>query len=109
MEDGLVDTELTPEKAQTALAMGAGFPWDAKFGGWLIKETDDWFVMVMPMLFNDRVVIGTQDERIFGYSAGWCYDKGGAALLAAAAWDPVTQDEPAGYKKAAIPRDRRYV
>lgn len=77
------------------------FYWDHTFQGWLIKETDEWFVMVVPMIFNDRIVFGPQSGRHVGYDYGWCYDKGVAAIMAAMVWDPDVSGEPVGYKKAA--------
>lgn len=63
-----------------------------RWGGWLIQ--------IVPMGFNDRIVLNP--ESFPGvYDHGWCYDKGGAAFLAAIAWDPVTEAEPPGYKKRA--------
>lgn len=60
------------------------------WGGWLLQVT--------PMGFNDRVILTPQacpSIRDFG----WCYDKGGSALLALLAWDPEIEGEPAGFKK----------
>jgi hypothetical protein len=62
-----------------------------RWGGWTID--------ICPMLFNDRVVL-TPEANPGVYDYGWCYPKGGAALLAALAWNPATEAEPAGYIKA---------
>lgn len=69
----------------------------------VLKETDEWIVSVTPMLFNDRILL-THKVRDYplGCSAGWCYDKGGAAVLAALAWNVDTEDEPASFKKCAF-------
>lgn len=75
--------------------------WNPGAGSFRIKEGDDWVISIMPMIFNDRVIFSYKDEYP-NYSAGWCYDKGGAAALAAAAWDPDTQRKPVGYKKEAV-------
>jgi len=59
-------------------------------------------VQIQTMIFNDRLLLsetGTYGNPIYG----WCYPKGGAAHLAALAWNPETENEPAGYKKAVIP------
>lgn len=71
------------------------------------QDTGEWIVSVTPMIFNDRVLL-THKERDYPYgcTAGWCYDKGGAAVLAALAWNVDTEDEPAGFKKCAF--DSRY-
>lgn len=60
------------------------------WGGYLIQ--------VMPMLFNDRLVM-TPQAAPMGYDYGWCFRKGGAAGLAALAWNPQAQAEPGGFVK----------
>lgn len=69
-----------------------------------IKTTEHWVVAVMPMLYNDRIVLTTHEawEQETYFIAGWCYDKGGAAALAAHAWDPETEQKPVGFKKEAF-------
>lgn len=73
--------------------------------------SDDWgtltlgtwggyLVQVMPMIFNDRLVL-TPVSSPYGYDHGWCFDKGGAAILSALVWNPDTEGEPPGYKKRA--------
>jgi hypothetical protein len=75
--------------------------YDEKMASWVIKETDDWVVSVTPMIFNDRLLFTTRADYPMSWTAGWCYDKGGAAHLAALAWDPDTQRDPVGFKKVA--------
>ena len=60
------------------------------YGGWQLR--------IMAMIFNNRLIM--TDGSGF-YDFGWCFPKGGAALLAALAWDPDTEAEPAGYIKRA--------
>jgi hypothetical protein len=67
-----------------------------------VREHNGWKIQIIPMIFNDRLVLSAPDD-VFGYSHGWCFDKGGAAILAALAWDLDTEDEPAGFKKRATP------
>jgi hypothetical protein len=64
-----------------------------------------WLVQVVPMIFNDRLVL-TPESLPLVYDYGWCYPKGGAAHLAALVWDPEAEGEPAGFKKRvnAVPR-----
>lgn len=80
-------------------------------------ETDEWGTMtlgtwggykiqIMPMLFNDRLVM-TPEKSSWGYDHGWCYDKGGAAFLAALVWNPQEQGEPSGFKKRATAGERQ--
>jgi hypothetical protein len=78
--------------------------WSDEDRVWHVKETVHWRVLVMPMLFNYRLVISSTEFPIeqAGYTAGWCYDKGPAAFLAALAYDPETAVEPVGYKKRAM-------
>lgn len=70
-----------------------------------LAEWEGYLIEIIPMVFNDRVVMTPRDDRQT-YDHGWCYDKGGAGLIAALAWDPTREDEPAGWKKrvAAKPR-----
>ena len=78
--------------------------WDDAIESWIIRVTEHWIVSVTPMIFNDRIVLTHRNEYPWFVTAGWCYDKGGAAHLAAAVWDPETQHEPVGYKKVAAER-----
>ncbi len=75
--------------------------WDEKTQSVVVKVTEHWIVSVAPMIFNDRVLLTSREEYPWTWTAGWCYDKGGAAGLAAAVWDPETEREPIGYKKVA--------
>lgn len=75
------------------------FRFDEKIQSLIIKETDEWIISVTPMIYNDRLLLTMREDYPWGYTAGWCYDKGGAAILAAVAWDPDTQHEPVGHKK----------
>lgn len=68
-------------------------------GGWRIKETPAHFIEVYSMLFNDRVVEVPKSNPMV-VDRYWCYDKGGAAIHAALLWDPTTEAEPVGWKKA---------
>src|SRR4051812_5630876 len=78
--------------------------WDPDNHYWLVKETEHWRVVVIPMIFNFRICISEKrfDPVRAGYTAGWCYDKGPAAFLAALAWDPETEVRPVGWKKEAM-------
>ncbi|WP_406170234.1 hypothetical protein OIE52_39050 [Streptomyces canus] len=49
--------------------------------------------------FNIRLVAVPHDDDL-GYDHGWCYPRDPAIVRAAvAAWNPDTQDEPAGWHK----------
>ncbi len=75
-------------------------PLESTYGIVTIGEYGGWLVQVIPMLFNDRLVLTPKScEGI--YDHGWCYPKGGAAHLAAMLWDPDTEGEPAGAIKTA--------
>jgi hypothetical protein len=67
----------------------------------IVKITDEWIIGVTPMIYNNRVVLMNKSEWRTGYTAGFCYDKGAAAALAALAWDPEEDFYPAGFKKIA--------
>ena len=68
--------------------------------GMAMKMAGEEVVLICPMIFNDRIVIQTGIDSPC-YDHGWCYDKGGAAVIAALVWDPLTEAEPPGYKKRA--------
>lgn len=74
---------------------------DGDVGGVIVNVTEHWVVAVVPMIFNDRITLSTREEWRIGWTAGYCYDKGGAAALAALAWDPETEEHPVGWKKIA--------
>jgi hypothetical protein len=82
-------------------ALSSGLRWDDAIESLVVKETDDWIVSVTPMIYNDRLLLTMRSQYPTGWTAGWCYNKGGAAILAALAWDPDTQHDPVGYKKVA--------
>ena len=90
------------------MSASTDFQMDKKLGSVIIKRTENWIVSVTPMIYNDRVLLTLASEYdnspYPGWEAGWCYDKGGAAVLAAVAWDPETEREPLGYKKLAADR-----
>lgn len=49
--------------------------------------------------FNIRLIAVPHDDNL-GYDHGWCYPRDPAIVQAAvAAWNPDTQDEPAGWHK----------
>lgn len=66
-----------------------------------------WMVSVTPQMFNDRILLTSRETYPRGWTAGFCYDKGPAAGLAAALWDPTVEPYPMGFKRiAADSRDR---
>lgn len=71
-----------------------------EYGTMTIGTWGGYHVQIMPMLFNDRLIL-TPQTASWGYDHGWCYPKGGSAYLAALVWDPQADGEPAGYKKRA--------
>lgn len=72
-----------------------------KYGTVTLGVWGGYLVQVMPMLFNDRLVLTPERQPLF-HDYGWCYDKGPAAVLAARVWDPQTQGEPVGFKKRVM-------
>lgn len=77
--------------------------WDDTIAGWLIRETDTYWVHVCPMIFNHRVTLTPKPQKDW-YEAGWCYPDLLSAAAAAFVWDPDTQERPEGFTKEAIPR-----
>ncbi len=69
-----------------------------EYGTVTLGSWANYLVQIMPMIFNDRIVLTPAATPMF-IDYGWCYDKGGAAYLAAAIWDPAIEGEPKGYKK----------
>lgn len=87
-------------------------------GGVIIGEAPGgWSVQILAMVFNDRLVLAGIDEHYphfeGGYRYGWCYSKGGPAILAARLWDPEAEGEPVGWIKRVHsgqrPAGQRYV
>lgn len=72
---------------------------NAEIATTVVKVTEHWVVCVTPMLFNDRVCLSRMEHWDTEIIAGWCYDKGPAAALAAMAWDPETEPRPVGFKR----------
>jgi hypothetical protein len=69
-----------------------------------VKETATHLVEVLPMIYNFRLVL-TPKANPDSYDAGWCYFGTGSdsftrCYLAALAFDPDTEADPAGYDKA---------
>lgn len=68
---------------------------------YLTVTIGDWggyLIQIMPMIFNDRLVM-TPQSCPYTYDYGWCFPKGGAAGLSALAWDPEFEAEPVGFLK----------
>lgn len=66
-----------------------------RWGGYLVQ--------IVPMIFNDRLVMTPECFPLI-YDFGWCFPKGPAAYLAAAAWNPETEAHPPGHIKAVVDR-----
>jgi hypothetical protein len=83
--------------------------YDEKMMSWVVRKDGPWIVSVTPMLYNDRVMLTHERDYPHFATAGYCYDKGSAALLAAAIWNPLEEHRPKGPKKVAFedpePRD----
>lgn len=83
-------------------AAGREYPyWDNAIESMVYAHHGDWMVSVTPMLFNDRILLAHRDHYPLRWVAGFCYDKGGAAGLAAQIWNPLVTHEPLGYKEVA--------
>lgn len=74
---------------------------DEEIQSTVVYISKEWIVSVTPMIFNDRIVLTSLQEYPRSYTAGWCYQKGGAAMLAALMWDPGEEFEPKGFIKVA--------
>jgi hypothetical protein len=84
-------------------ADGRTYPYfDLEIMSTVIRHDGDWMVSVTAMIFNDRVMLTHRSEYPNMATAGFCYDKGGAAALAATVWNPEEGAAPVGYKKCAF-------
>lgn len=79
---------------------------DFETGGTIVAgyPAEDIRIDITPMLFNDRIVVTLKKDYPYGTVAGFCYDKGAAASLAAMHWIDHWEelDEPLGHKKVAF-------
>ena len=83
-------------------------PWATDdYGTVTIGRWGGWLVQVMPMIFNDRLVLTPEAHADSVWDYGWCYPKGGAAHAAALVWNPAIEAEPVGYIKAVGWRTRQ--
>lgn len=81
---------------------GAETPYyDDQIKSVVLREAPGYLVSVVPQIFNDRVCLTTHDDYPHGWTAAWCYPKGGAAVVAALIWDPEQDPSPVGYLKVA--------
>lgn len=75
-----------------------------KWPGWVVGETETHLILVLPMLVNDRIIESAKNDPMT-YHRYWCYPQGGAAFIAALAWEPSPKSEPVGWIKSW---DQRY-
>lgn len=82
--------------------------WNHERSVWTIKETDRYFVEVMPQMFNLFAVVMTPKALPGTYDDRWDYHGLSAALLAAICWDADTypDTEPTGWHRH-LPTGRR--
>ena len=76
--------------------------WNETIKAHVVTVTEHWVVCVTPMIYNDRVLLCSVRDWDTSIVAGFCYDKGAVAAVAALIWDPETQHEPLGHKKVAF-------
>lgn len=75
-------------------------------GGFEVKRTDEYIVVVMLMLFNWRLIVMIPDQTLV-YEHGYCYfgtddEALTRAILAGQAWDDPLNTDPIGYDKKAF-------
>jgi hypothetical protein len=76
-------------------------PYDSRWEGYVLGEDDTYRYLWIWMGSNIRVIAVLHDDPT-GYEHGWCFPRDPRAVeLAAAEWDPATQDEPTGWHKRA--------
>lgn len=72
--------------------------WDDATKAYVVKVIGDtWMVSVAPQLFYDHLFLTHVSQWPREWVAGWAYEQGTAARVAAEAWDPSVDAEPAGY------------
>lgn len=67
-----------------------------------VGETADFFVDIVPMIYNHRVVLTPKlpdGSAADWWTVGWCYPTLLAAVAAVTVWDPAFEAEPVGYIK----------
>lgn len=68
-------------------------------GGWRVRETERFYVDVLKMMFNTRIVITPKSSEL-EYLRGWCYQEPlHATVLRCALFDPEAGEEPVGWVK----------
>lgn len=86
-------------------AEGREYPYDDEGAGGMVMghPHKDVALVVVPMIFNDRLCVMRRAEYGTGYTAGFCYDKGAGAALAGMVWSAswATEQLPQGFKKEA--------
>lgn len=80
--------------------------WNEERLVWTVKETDRFYVEVMPLLFTAAIIL-TDKMHPEGYTDRWCYTSPQAAWAAALAWDPDMAMEPAGWHRHPTTGRRR--
>ena len=98
-DDGAAPTPPSPEGWD---AGERAYPYfDEQIESVVYAHHGPWLVSVSSAIFNNRVLLTHRDEYPRRWTAGFCYDKGPAAGLAAAVWNPRTDPYPVGFKRIA--------
>lgn len=63
-----------------------------------LARWQDWYIELTPMLYSHRLLMTPAANPLI-WSYGWCYQSPTLAVVAMVAWDPATEDEPAGWHK----------
>lgn len=94
-------------------AEGREYPYyDTGAGGMVICHPEpDVALVVVPMIFNDRLCVMRRADYGSGYTAGFCYDKGRQASICGVIWREFWNewDVPPGFKKEAYNEMPRYL
>lgn len=69
-------------------------------GGWRVRSTDRFHVDILRMMGQNLRVVTTPVSEPLSYTRAWCYQRPWVeVVLAAAAFDPDSDDEPVGWIK----------
>lgn len=76
-------------------------------GSFIVRRDGEVVIEVVPMIFNWRLLVATEDAFGRWYEHGYCYFGTGPdallrALAAAEVWDDPLNTEPVGYDKKAF-------
>jgi hypothetical protein len=77
--------------------------WSEEDKAWIIRETSEWILSSVPMIYNDRVCLATPAQHGRTYTAGFCVPKGDG-ITSAMGWQIGVDRYPPNVIKVAYDR-----